>query len=1628
MRSTIHHQLTTKRFSLCLSTSCKLIIFLICGLYNSLSINGQTVYIGTGTSGTSSYPIYTFYNYSATECVYLTTEIGSDNRGKNITKVGYYKTSGASTTPIAVKIYMKTIPQTGVNNATSSSSSYTIGSGFDNYTLVYDGNLPNNTTSGLLEVSLSTPFYYDSGNLSVLITSNTYISSGRPSFRYNSTGTPYKRSSYTSDTNVWSPNVAMNPGSDRPHIQLTFEDAASCSGVPVPGNTISSSSNVCSNENFTLSLQNTILGSGITYQWQYSTDGNSWINITGANNNTLVNTQLTSTYYRCLVTCSNNSDTSNPVLINTEQQYASLPFAENFESWQNKCGGTLNVPSTYWLNLPATGNNSWRRNDQGGTAAWGSESYGAYSPVSQNGSYSARFHSTYAANGQQGSLDLHINCSTGSNNKRITFYYINTNGSDKLEVLISTNGGTTFTKIGNTITTTTSWSLQTHDFVSSSAQTIIRLTATSDYGTTDIGIDSLSIDDVPSCLPPTTVLANNITSNTATITWTAPFPIPPNGYEYYFTSSQFVPTMETTPMGTAFNDLNLEFLAPNTTYYVWLRSVCSGNEKSAWSSVTNFTTKCAAANLPYSLNFDTVNAPVLPSCITVENTNADGSAYTWKTSGSQKSSAPNAMYLNSTYNSNNDYFFTEGLNIVAGNTYKLTFKYLIGYSYSYRADLTVTYGTQPISSGDSIELVSLVNLQGSSGNTTFNTYEVSFSPIVSGIYYIGFRGQNQAEIYIDDISVVQVPDCTAITFPSSITSTASKTIICSEETIDLDIVGTLPLATGITYQWEYSQDNINYTSIGNAEALSKITVTANTAAKWFRCIVLCNNQPIMTAAAVEIYIETEVLDVFSNSSCNAGTVILEATARTGNTLNWYAAAEGGSILGTGASFTTPVISETTTFYVAASGGTISENTGPVSPQAVSSVYGNTNNGDGVIFDVTKQITLSSVTIYPIDGVSGNRIYIIDASGTELYSLTFSTIGVQSLSTTTNVGAPFVVNLNWNIPAGTNYKLMWAVPDYYGNHRILRNTTGAIALYDVNNNGVTFTGNTSGGKNYWFNFYNWIITTTCEGNIRIPVTAQIKEKRWGGQVNGNWNNAANWHPFGVPSASDCVVIPSATNNPICDESNTAYAKTLILLENASLLLKTGSTIEIIDEINIHPNANFTLENDAYLLQSNSTNTNNNEGNITVLRKSAPMFRLEATGWSSPVINQKLYDFAVGTVSERIYQYDEPTNSFSNTGINTISEFVPGKGYSIRAPNHYPAYSDTAIPVSFQGVFYGKPNNGTIEINVTKSNLGYNYVGNPYPSPVDAATFLSENPNINALYFWTHESPPVNGAYMANNYASFNRIGGTKATAGGREPDGIIQVGQGFIVKTTQENTLQFTNSMRLKQSNGQFFRESRNNAEKHRIWLNLSDATRSYNQILIGYVPESSAGVNHDLNAKMFDYNGSAIYSLIDNEKLVIQGRNLPFESGDTVPLGFKALHQGIFSISIDKADGIFEQEQAVYIKDLDLHIVHHLNQSDYTFFSETGEYNNRFQIVYTDNVLNIDQPEFNNNWIAYKNDNEIKIQTTGFDIHTITVYDLTGRLLFSKQNINNSVFSCPIAVPEQILLVRINNALVKKIK
>jgi hypothetical protein len=99
-----------------------------------------------------------------------------------------------------------------------------------------------------------------------------------------------------------------------------------------------------------------------------------------------------------------------------------------------------------------------------------------------------------------------------------------------------------------------------------------------------------------------------IVSNGATISWTAPTPVPAGGYVYYVSASNAPPGATTVGVPTTATSVNLTpTLAPNTTYYWWVRAVCSTTDSSIWIPGPSFMTTQIPAQLPYIQNFETAN-------------------------------------------------------------------------------------------------------------------------------------------------------------------------------------------------------------------------------------------------------------------------------------------------------------------------------------------------------------------------------------------------------------------------------------------------------------------------------------------------------------------------------------------------------------------------------------------------------------------------------------------------------------------------------------------------------------------------------------------------------------------------------------------------------------------------------------------------------------------------------------------------------------------------------------------------------------------------------------------------------------------------------------------------------------
>jgi bacillolysin len=204
------------------------------------------------------------------------------------------------------------------------------------------------------------------------------------------------------------------------------------------------------------------------------------------------------------------------------------------------------------------------------------------------------------------------------------------------------------------------------------------------------------------------------------------------------------------------------------------------------------------------------------------------------------------------------------------------------------------------------------------------------------------------------------------------------------------------------------------------------------------------------------------------TTCPGGTVMLAATG--GTLLNWYSTPALTTLVNTGPTYNTPILNNTTTYYVV--------NTVTNAP-AFGGMPSNTGGGfltnpqQWLVFDVLQNSTIMSVNVYA--NTAGTRtIELRNSANAVLNTLTIS------LTTGTNV-----VNLNFNVSTGTGYQLGL---DPNSTADMYRSNTGVTYPYNINGC-VSITGS-SAGTGYYYWYYNWKVKKADCVSASAPVTASV----------------------------------------------------------------------------------------------------------------------------------------------------------------------------------------------------------------------------------------------------------------------------------------------------------------------------------------------------------------------------------------------------------------------------------------------------------------------------------------------------------------------------------------------------------
>lgn len=361
-------------------------------------------------------------------------------------------------------------------------------------------------------------------------------------------------------------------------------------------------------------------------------------------------------------------------------------------------------------------------------------------------------------------------------------------------------------------------------------------------------------------------------------------------------------------------------------------------------------------------------------------------------------------------------------------------------------------------------------------NPGTNVFNLSVAPTTTTTYSISYTNQTTGCTNAAGSAQVLMAVLGNVA-PTGVNTISSASPICSYgDTVNLSLDYT-GIMDGLTFQWQSSPDGIAWTDI---PAITTTTYSVvPTAATQYRCkIVACNGVPGFSNP-VSLNFANSVVSTTPNTRCGTGTTTLEATGNTGTTINWYANATGGAVLYSGATFTTPSITATTTYYAEAITGLGSGFAGAAGPAV--STNGTSVGSHGIMITTTAQnVNISTVDI-PFTGTGTFTIALKDTNNTTVItSVTTGTVTGNGLT-------PVTVPLNLVVPAAGSYSL------------IINAVSGSIGALGYST--TTYPYSALGGVfsvtgGYWYGtstsnmyLYNLNVSSGCSSQ-RVPVIATV----------------------------------------------------------------------------------------------------------------------------------------------------------------------------------------------------------------------------------------------------------------------------------------------------------------------------------------------------------------------------------------------------------------------------------------------------------------------------------------------------------------------------------------------------------
>ncbi len=641
----------------------------------------------------------------------------------------------------------------------------------------------------------------------------------------------------------------------------------------------------------------------------------------------------------------------------------------------------------------------------------------------------------------------------------------------------------------------------------------------------------------------------------------------------------------------------------------------------------------------------------------------------------------------------------------------------------------------------------------------------------------------------------------------------------------------------------------------------------------------------------------------------------------------------------------------------------------------------------------------------------------------------------------------------------------------------------IAYYPMTNIKM---GTTSDYSSYNEKLYINYITTIQEQTAPMPFETSSS---------GSWTSESTW------SHGDVWDIENTANNKdwcivkiSSDVTASHTIKTLgLVVDDGSTLTMQGDNL-VENSWYLELNGTIDLENDSQLIQTVHSDLvtsasgkilRRQEGNANVYRYNYWASPIGATGATvltdnnAATNNSNNTTYALNMLKDEMGINLSFTSSYDEAGkISTawLYTFINGITYwdwAALAPTTpiQPGVGYTQKGIGNAGLeqqytFEGKPNNGTVLINVTDrggagsvqavSKTLY-LLGNPYASALDIHKFIDDNAGVidGTLQLWQQWSGDSHILReYEGGYAQVNKLGSTRAYQfvglegattdsqdGTKIPTRYLPVGQGFITEIVADGQVEFNNDQRVfikeadadgTYNNGSSFFRSEGGKKKDkntsakssvaseasafkklRLEINAISGPATKRELLLGFSEMTTDGFDYGYDAECTESNNNDLNLNLEGKNMNMQAYSA-ISDDKVVSLNFKSSGDNTFEIKLTEQEGI-EEDQEIYLKDNLTGTYFDLKAGlPYNFDSAQGKFNSRFEIVFQSEQksLGIEEAKVEENYIYYQNSTKMLFgRKIRVPVTRLAVISMSGQTILELANVSQSTLDNGLKLP-----------------